>query len=715
MSEALFSPAWYRVAGLKFRLRSHAQIHRHLYRGEVWYVLQDQSNARFHRFSPAAYQLIGLLNGRTTVQDAWEEVCAKLSDDAPTQGEVIQLLSQLHAADLLQGDLPPDTTELFHRFEKQKQRKWQRRIMSVFSWQFPLWDPERFLTKLLPFVRPFFSWGGALLWCAGVLPALFVGAAHWHDLSSNLLDQVMTPRNLLLLWFLFPVIKLLHELGHAFAVKAFGGEVHDLGVMFLVFTPVPYVDASASWAFGNKWQRVVVGAAGMIVEVFLASIAVFVWISVEPGTVRTLAYNTIIVAGISTVLFNANPLLQFDGYYMLSDFLEIPNLKMRATRYLGYVSERYLFGNRDAVPGPSTIGERRWFVIYAVTSFCYRLLVVVGILLFLTDQLLLLGLLFTCLTAFTWILLPLSKGLVFLATSPRLRMVRGRAIAASTAVAAGLAALVCLVPVPNRTRAEGVVWIPEEAHVRAGVDGFVQTVVVKSGTTVSPGDVLVICEDRVLATKVRTLEARLDEVKAKIREQLPESVVKAQILEEERRIVEENLIRAREQAEDLVIRSKTWGSVVLPKADDLPGRLVKQGELLAYVVNLQSMTVRTVVEQGDIDLIMSKTNHVQVRLAERLTDPAAAQIKRLVPTASDELPSAALGSEGGGDLPLDPRDPNGQKALKKIFQVDVELPPPQGVLSVGGRVFVRFDHGWSPLASQWYRKSRQLFLSRFNV
>ena len=428
-----------------------------------------------------------------------------------------------------------------------------------------------------------------------------------------------------------------------------------------------------------------------------------------------MAYNTIIVAGISTVIFNANPLLQFDGYYMLADFLEIPNLKMRANKYLGFLSERYLFGHRDAVPGPSTLGERRWFVIYAVNAFIYRILVVVGILLFLTDQLLLLGVVFACLTALTWIVLPLGKGAAFLFTSPRLRSVRGRAIAATTAVVAGVVALLCLVPVPYRTRAEGVVWIPEEAHVRAAVDGFIHTVVAQSGTRVSPGDVLVICEDPTLATKVRTLEARVDEVTARIREQLPDNLVKAQILEEERRVVEENLARAREQAEELIIRSRAEGTVVLPKAGDLPGRYLAHGELLAYVVNVDAMTVRTVVDQADIDLIVSATKQVQVRLSERLAESVEARMKRLVPAASEELPSLALGSEGGGEVPLDPRDPQGHKALKKVFQVDVEFPPPLGVLNVGGRVFVRFDHGWSPLASQWYRKGRQLFLSRFNV
>ena len=402
-----------------------------------------------------------------------------------------------------------------------------------------------------------------------MIPAVLIGAAHWSDLTANLIDQMITPQNLVLLWFLFPIIKALHEFGHAFAVKVFGGEVHEMGIMLLVFSPVPYVDASASSAFPSKWQRAVVGAAGMIVELVIASVAMFVWVSVEPGTVRMLAYNTIMIAGISTVLFNANPLLRFDGYYMLADLIEIPNLRQRANTYLGYLCERYLFGREEAQASHATPGERAWFVGYSVTSFIYRIFVVVAILLFLTDQFFVLGMFFAILTAFTWFVLPLGKGLKYLFTSPRIRRVRGRALAVSTGALAVILVALCLIPVPFRTRAEGVVWIPEEAIVRAGADGFIEQVVAVPGSTVSQGDVLVLCQDSVLTTQVTVLEAQLREIQARIREQIPESMVKAKILEEEQRYIEEKLARAREQVGDLVITAKVAGTLVLPRAEDL--------------------------------------------------------------------------------------------------------------------------------------------------
>ena len=715
MSEALFSPSWYRVAPLTPRLRSHAKLHRHQYRGQTWYVLQDPSNERFHRFSPAAFSFIGLMDGRRSVQEIWDLSSSRLGDHAPTQPEVVQLLSQLHAADVLQCDIPPDTAELLDRYDKQRRKKWQRKLMNFFAWQFPLLDPERFLQQFAPLARPFFSWWGAALWCLIVVPALFVAAAHWSELTTNLIDRVTTPQNLVLLWFLFPVIKVLHELGHAFAVKVFGGEVHEMGIMLLVLSPIPYVEASASSAFSSKWQRVIVGAAGMIVELVLAAIAVYVWVSVEPGSVRTVAYNTILIAGISTVMFNANPLLRFDGYYILADFLEIPNLRQRSNTYLGYLCERYLFGRDDAQVPHATSGERAWFVTYAVSSFFYRIVVVLAILLYLTDQLFVLGVLFAAMTAFTWFAMPLGKGFKYLFTSPRIRRVRGRAVAVSAALTAVVVLVLALIPVPFRTRAEGVVWIPDEAIVRAEVDGFVERVVAVPGSHVQSGDLLLLCHDFAVDTDVKVLEAQLREITARIREQMVDDLVKAKMLEEEQHYIEERLARARERQTDLVIRSKTGGTFVLPKADDLPGRFVKRGDVLAHVVDLGTITVRTIVDQNDIDLIRHEIRAVQVRLAERLADPMIARVKRLVPAASVDLPSPALGSEGGGLVPLDPHDPKGQTAMKKLFQIDLELPAQHGVLNVGGRVYVRFDHGWDSLVGQWYRQGRQLFLARFNV
>ncbi|MDE3017521.1 MAG: HlyD family secretion protein, partial [Nitrospirota bacterium] len=307
------------------------------------------------------------------------------------------------------------------------------------------------------------------------------------------------------------------------------------------------------------------------------------------------------------------------------------------------------------------------------------------------------------------------KGAVYLASSPRLHRVRRRAVAVAATVIAAVVALVWLVPAPFFTRTEGVVWLPDEAVVRAGTDGFVSRVVAQPGVRVPAGALLIRCEDSTLTTDVVVLEARLREMEARHREQVPQDLVKAQIIEEERRYVEEQLQRARTKAADLLVRSRTDGTFVVPQAEDLPGRFVHKGEVLGYVVDLATITVRAVVSQDDINLIQQRTQRVDVRLAERLARPISADLQRLVPAASEQLPSPALGSEGGGLVPLDPSDTKGQKAAHTMFQVDLRLPTDVPVLNVGGRVYIRFDHGWAPFGVQWVRTLRQLFLARFNA
>ena len=442
--------------------------------GTSWRIA---SSERFYRFSPAAYLLIGLMDGTRTVQQIWDVACDRLGDDAPTQDEVIQLLAQLHAADVLQCDVTPDAAELFERPRQRRRRRVAGQLLSFFSWRIPLVDPEAFL-RAHRAGRCARSWGagrGVCGWPSSCRPPACwpcTGATSRRTSSTG-----SSPRRAWCFWLLFPVIKALHELGHAVAVKACGGEVHDMGMMMLVVTPVPYVDASAAWAFPDKRQRMVVGAAGMLVELFIAAIAVFVWLSAEPGLVRTVAFATILIAGISTLLFNANPLLRFDGYYILSDWLEIPNLWSARPRCTSAISASATpSAGRTPSRRPATAGERAWFVLYGVTSFAYRLVrrrrhrdvpraSTRSISRWSSSSLAGVG----------WVLLPAGQGRRAISPPARAcaRSARGRSRCPPPAVALGVY-LVGIVPVPYRSRAEGVIWIPEESFVRARADGFIR-------------------------------------------------------------------------------------------------------------------------------------------------------------------------------------------------------------------------------------------------
>jgi putative peptide zinc metalloprotease protein len=715
MAQAVFSSSWYRVKALKPRLRTHARIHRHEYRGDAWYVLQLLTSERYFRFTPAAYSVIGLMDGKTSVDDVWQRACERLGDDAPTQDELIQILSQLYQADALQCDVPADAAELLQRREDHDRRRRMTQLTSVFSWKMSLFDPDRFLTFLLPLVRPLFGWLGALLWLGVVIPAAVLFASHWKDFSVGVLDRVFLPENIVILWFIFPLIKAFHEFGHAFAVKAFGGEVHDMGLMLLVFTPVPYVDASSSSTFREKSRRLLVGSAGVLTEVFLASLAFFLWLNAQPGFVRSVAYNAVFIAGVSTILFNANPLLRYDGYYVLADLLEIPNLRTRATAYLVYLCERYLYGQIDAEPPISTSSERVWFVLYGVLSSIYRLIVVIVILLYVADQLFQLGALIAIAAAVLWFVYPVLKGGYFLFTSPRIRPVRSRAITVTAALVAAVSGFIFLVPMPYRSAAEGVTWMPEEAIVRAGTEGFVEDLMVKSGSAVTNGQALVRLSNPLVKAQEESLVARIRELDARRMQYLSADPVQAEITGRQLQEARDQLSRVREELAALIVRSRTDGTLVVPVAEDLPGRFVRKGVLIGYVVDLDQVTVRAVVSQARIDMVRREAASVQVRLSERLSDILPATVKRIVPGASEALPAPALGAAGGGQVPIDPSDDRGVKAVERVFQVDLEIPMRSDLVNLGGRAYVRFDHGWAPLGTQWYFELRQLFLSRFDV
>lgn len=709
-----FSGSWHRVAGLKPRLRGHARMSRHHYRGQLWYVLQDQSSRRVHRFTPSAYQVIGLMDGYRTLQEIWDVACARLGDDAPSQEEVIRMLSQLHTADVLQCEIPPDVDEMLRRQERMRGMKLLQLIMSPLSVKFPLIDPERFLTAALPFYRPFFSWFGAILWLVVVGFGATLAGLHWGELTKDITDRALAPENLLIMWFTFPVIKLFHEFGHACAVKRWGGEVHEMGIMLLVMMPVPYCDASASTAFRGKYQRTVVGAAGMLVEVFIAALTVMLWVNMEPGFARAVAYNVMLIAGVSTLLFNVNPLLRFDGYYIFSDLIEIPNLRTRATRYFTYVTERYMLGVKENQTPEGTPGEKRWFFFFAIASFVYRLFITFAIVMVIAGKYFFFGVLLAFWSAIGALVLPVVKGLNFLFLSPRLRKTRARAVAVMTVVVGGLVGIIFFIPMPMWTRAEGVIWVPERAIVRPGTEGFVTDVLAVPNSQVRQGDTIIQMEEPLLASQIRVLQARIAELEATYDSQRSSERVRAELTRETMGAVQGELDRAQERAHALRVTAPVAGRLVLARADDLPAKFVRQGQDLAYVLEGNELTARVIVPQQDIDLVRNRTRSVEVLLSEELDTSIPAKVRSEVPAATASLPNMALAVDGGGKVALDPRERNKAQALQKYFLFDLTLPARPEV-HIGSRVYVRFDHGAEPLANQWYRRLRQVFLKQLNV
>lgn len=715
MSDELYSPSWYRIAELKPQLRSHCQVHRHNYRNEIWYVLQNPVSGRFHRFSPNAYLIIGLMNGIQSMQAIWDTVVEKLGDDVPTQQEIIQLLTQLYRADAIQTGVMPVIKEMQDRGDKMQRQKTMQHLRSPLSIKIPLFDPDALLTTLLPYMRVFFTPTAVVIWLMFILMGLLFVGQYWLPLTENVIDRALSLENLLLLWFVFPIVKGLHELGHGLAVKYWGGEVHELGLMFLIFMPVPYVDASDSSGFQQKHRRIFVAAAGLIVELFLAVLALILWVYAEPGMVRAVAFNVILIAGVSAIVFNGNPLLRYDSYYMLSDFIEIPNFGARANQYIAYLIQKYIFKVPAAISPVMAEGEAGWFFFYSIASFCYRMVMMTSIILMIGGQYFIVGVILALWSLYSMLLQPIYKSTRSLLVSPQITPVRGRAILIVCVVLIITSTFLMLVPISASVRTEGVVWAPEKTLVRPEVEGHIINVVVSPGSYVESGEVLIEISNLQLLADVEIYQAQLQALAYRFDQELVSDFQKAQITRDEMVAINAMLTRANERIQSLQIRSSKAGRFTVEQAEDLPGRYVRRGEVLAYVIAFDDAKARVVVNQDQADLVRKADKKVEVRFVSAFDDVIDGHLQQQVPAATDEIPSAVLTTEGGGEYATVTAEKGLLKSTQRMFQFEVMLETEFPIQHLGERVYIKFIRPPEPLGFQIYRTIRQLFLSRFDV
>lgn len=710
----LFSENWYRVRNLKPRLRSHVKLHRQVQGDQVWYLLEDPASGRFHRFNTAAYHFIALMNGERTVEAIWEQSNTDLGDDGPVQDDVIFLLGQLHRIDVLQSNIPPDVAEILDRRREQRRARRLGRVKNPLSLKISLFDPDRFLDRSLPLVRWCFTSLVFWLWLATIIAAIVMAAMNWPALVQTAAYQVLTPNNLLLLLIIYPLVKLVHELGHAYAAKLEGGEVHEIGVIFMVFVPIPYVDASAATAFSSRSRRMLVGAMGVMVELFLAALALFVWLNASPGLVSSVCFNIMLIGGVSTVVFNGNPLLRFDGYYVFSDLLGIPNLGQRANAYYGYQVQKYGFGLETVSSPAQSRWESFWFLLYAPLSLLYRLGILATICFFLFEELFVVGAALAMWAVASQIIWPLLKQLDFLLLNPRLRKHRGRAILVSLGSLCILAAILNWLPVASLSSFEGVIYPPEQSRLTAGTEGFVKEVLVKDGERVTAGQPLIHLENMFHDGQRKALEARMRELRARYAAVRTRDRVQAKLTREETAALRADLARIQEKIAALQVKAPVDGVFLKLPVGELEGLYVARGDLLGYVVPESNATARVVVIQDDLDLIQRRVDSIEVRIASAPWDVHAGELARSVPQAGYRLPSPVLGSEGGGPFVTSQDDDLVLASGERVFEFEIRLPDVPASTRIGTRVFVRFDHGAEPLADQWYRSLQQLFLRRLS-
>jgi len=715
-SGTLFHESWYRISGQRLSLRSSVRVRRQLFRGARWYVLYDPFANQFFRLRPAAYGFVARLRLDRTVEDVWKEEMSRDPENTPGQSDVIELLAGLYHANLLHYELPPDSARLFERYKEQKQRLMRATLMNIMFFRIPLFDPDAILKRLAPLVRIVFSVPAALIWLGVVAGGIKEAVDNFEALRVQS-QGLLAPSNIALLYLGLILIKGLHEFGHAFAVRRFGGEVHTMGVMFLIFNPLPYVDATSSWTFRSKWKRVLVGAAGMIVELFVAALAAFVWAATGPGTLNALAYNMMFIASVSTVVFNINPLLRFDGYYILSDLIDIPNLHSRASGHLRHLFERYAFGYRKSESPAENRTEAAWLTVFGILSALYRVVVFTGILLFVADRFLLAGLLMALVCAVSWVLVPVLKFLHYLATSPRLERSRTRAVFVSAGAALALLVTIYIVPVPSNFSSPGVVRATEHAVVVNSVEGTVRDIVAPSGSRVAPGDPLVSLQNEAINIRLRETDGSLQEAYALRQRALLSSQADLASIDGLIESIQKRRARLAEQRESLTVHAEIPGVWVAPELEDLHGMWLRRGTPLGQLINDSGFYFTSVISQTDSSRVFAdQIISANVRLiGESGIDLRVGEVTR-IPVERTDLPSMALGYGAGGEVAIDVTDASGTRAAEPFYEVRADVFASGDTKLFHGRTGrVRFQLPPEPLLVKWNRELRQLLQKRYQL
>lgn len=714
-ANSIFSESWYLVADVHCSLRSSVRIQRQVFHGEIWYVLSDRFSNQFFRLQPEAYQFIARLNEQQSLDALWQQQLSLTPDETPGQQEVIQLLTQLNSANLLQFDKAADSEKLYQRHQQRKQRQRRSWLMSFLFVRIPLFDPDKLLTALTPSCRRLFGPLGLCLW----LLVGLMGIRSVIDNSDQLFSQaqgILSTDNMLLLYLGLLLIKVFHELGHGIVCKHYGGEVHTTGVILLILMPLPYVDATASWRFSSRYQRAYVAAAGVLVELFLAAVAALVWANTAPGVANSLAYNIMFIASVSSLLFNANPLLKFDGYYVFSDLIQVPNLYNRSRQMLLYWCERGLYRLRDLVAPSHNTYEATWLTAYGLLATVYRLIITITIIGFVADQYLILGIIMALMLLATWLIVPPFKLTKYLISSPKHARHRKRSIGVTLGLLVLPLMLLALVPVTERFRAPGVVEATQFVHLSSQSSGQLVKTLVPSGDVVVKDQPVMQLENHELALTIKEHQAKLAELTAVEQRSLSQNVADLAPIRQRRLAIKARLDELQDQWQSLQIRASQDGIWIINESVKSPGSWLVRGQQVGMIIDNEAFRYTAVVSQEEAsDLFQRDIQLMEVRLFGEPGNNIAVREFEIIPYQQQQLPTTALSWLGGGQVAVS-ADESGKQALEPFFQIVAQLDgQTQATLMHGRTGNLRVTLDGRPLLSQWWRSLQQFLQKRYQL
>jgi putative peptide zinc metalloprotease protein len=713
------------------RKRGDLQVNRQVYQGQAWFVVKDPISLHYFRFRPEEYALLEMLDGQASLESLKDRFEAEFPPRRITVEELARFVSTLHRSGLVIGDRPGQGPQLFERRRQRKWKEWVAWISNVMALRFRGIDPDRILDRLNPWLGWIFSPAAIAVFMTFALSALLLVLVNFDVFRSKLpeFNQFFAAGNWLYLAIALGVTKVIHEFGHGLSCKYYGGECHEMGVMILVFTPCLYCDVSDSWMLPNKWKRAAIGAAGMYVEVVLAAIATYLWWNSHPGVFNQLCLDVMFVSSVSTILFNANPLLRYDGYYILSDVLEIPNLRQKATTILGRLASKWCLGIKQ--PEDPFLPQRRlgWFAFYAVASSLYGWFVTLSIFLFVWNvfkpyRLQVLGQILAGAAIWGLVVRPMQGMIKFLKVPGRRDEVKAVNLTATVAVAGLVAAAIALIPLPQR------VWAPAELRPRGeetvyvSVAGRLEQLLVKPDQKVTRGETLAVLLSVELDLEIAELEGRKQQAESRLaslqRERFndPSAGLELGTVQETLKSVVEQLERKRRDRAELVLVAPRDGIVIPPPSQrsqpDPNGRLpgwsgnpldeqnlgatFTPGTVLCMVGDAERFEAVMVVDQREVEFVR-RGQPVDLKLDAFASRTFSGTVDQIAETHI-ESGSERLSVKAGGGVPTKTDESGRETPISTSYEALMILDDAEGVFTPGMRGTARIKVG-SRTVGQW--------------
>jgi putative peptide zinc metalloprotease protein len=665
--------------------RKDIQIEEQIYEGKTFYVAKDPLTLRYYRMKDLEYFIFTLLDGTREIKDIQDEVEKRFAGLKVSEGQIKDFIIMLRNFNFLETFGPHSYGLLYQRRGLKRWTKIKQKFLSFFFITVPLVDPDRFFNRVYPHLKFICTKGFFRLWLLSM--AIFFSIIITH--SGEFFHQIMgffNLKNLGLVWVAIMIIKTLHEVGHSLVCKHYGGEVHELGVLFIVLTPWMYTNVSDAWIFQKSRQRFVVTVAGLMTELLAASFAAVVWWLTRPGILNSLCHNIVVVCSVDNILRNANPLLRYDGYYALSDFLEVPNLRIRAFGYLKVLLKKYLLRVPipDTDPDKETSRRRKWiYLIYGPLSFVYLNFIILAIAGFIGKKFFILGLFLAGMMIFRSFLMPIYNGVVF-AFRNRAQVGHGRPVLIGVAcLPVALIIFLFTYRVPLRVVSPCSVEPMDYVVVRTEEPGFLQKILCDQGDRVKKDQVLALLKNEELMTqyeRLRISRAGIIEQKRKalgLGKHVDYDQAEFQLVKNEKEIE-----KLKEKIDKLKIVASNDGIILTPNLKERMGGFLQEGAVFCEMGYLDGVQVRVIIPEDDFPEVREGLP-VELKVYAYADRIFHGRVMNISPVKVENLENPALSSKFGGTLPTEKMPRAGEMPKLPFFQVTMKIDNPGYLLKPG--------------------------------